>query len=432
MKEPFDKKLADKIKTLFQSHEETAPQKEWERFSAAYFNKPVKKKYPIWPWWVSGIAASLALAIWLGRTPEAIEEPNELLSFADTLTKESKSYELEDLGSIETLEDITSRDELGSMAANKRHPVQAVETFTITSAKQAEITSSPAENPLVADISIPETTAELNTHESTYVPFSSLTEKTLDTKSAENYIKNLLAEEEESIKQTSKDPFKLGVLIAPQAVSNANQTISLSAGIISEIAVSKKLKIDMGIAYAQQNLNPNSNGGMLNARTSDASQNYSGQQFREQAIAGNQFFAGNLISATEELRFGQLEIPINLKYKLLERNKADIYFVSGISNMFYLNQERISTLNFANLSAAGNIGNGIQSFSQRSVPDASSSDVNIGQLVNVAVGFEQNLSNGTFLYIEPFYKMSVGNQTFAEQQFSIGGINLRMNFQFKK
>lgn len=432
MKEPFDKILADKIKTLFQSHEEVAPQKEWERFSAAYFNKPIKKKYPIWPWWISGIAASIALAVWLGRTPETKEESNELLSFADTLAKESKSYELEDLGSIEVMKDVSSKEELESIVTkNASIPIAKI-TPTNPSLKQAVIIPIPADNPLMAEGSVPEITTELNVKETIDIPFNSLTEKKLDTKSAENYIKNLLAEDHELTKQTTKEPFKIGLLIAPQAVSNANQTIGLSAGIMSEIAVSKKLKIDMGIAYAQQNLNPNTNGGMLNASTSDALRSYSGQQFREQAIAGNQFFAGNLISATEELRFGQLEIPINLKYKLLERNKADIYFVSGISNMFYLNQERISTLNFANLNAAGSIGTGIQSFSQRSVPDASSSDVNIGQLVNVAVGFEQNLSNGTFLYIEPFYKRSVGNQTFAEQQFSIGGINLRMNFQFKK
>ncbi|UJP65583.1 outer membrane beta-barrel protein [Mongoliitalea daihaiensis] len=427
MKEPFDKKLSQRIKSVFENHQESPSEKEWEKFAAAYFNKPAKKPVPIWIWWFSGIAASLVFGIWL-LNPTSIDHSEEqLLSFADSLAKESKTFTFEELGSIEKLEEASSAVEkitqlnTGNSSVKNKTPETAQKEAMLMEVKGSNQVGQ--NNP--QDISI---IAE-NGSQSQANILTKDTNPLLEEK-AFAYIQNLLSEESNVIPSSKKDPFRIGFLLAPQTVSNTNQTIGLSAGIMSEFSVSKKLKIDMGIAYAQQNINPNTNGGILNASVNDALEANFGS--RSQYNTAGLLSTGNLLSFNEELRFGQLEIPINLKYKLLERNKADIYFVSGISNMFYLNQERISTLKFANLSTAASMGDGLQSFSQRTVPDATNRDVMIGQLVNVAVGFEQNLSNGTFLYIEPFYKISVGNQTFAEQQFSIGGINLRMNFQLKK
>jgi hypothetical protein len=73
----------------------------------------------------------------------------------------------------------------------------------------------------------------------------------------------------------------------------------------------------------------------------------------------------------------------------------------------------------------------LNTFSQTIEPDNQSSGIDTGRMLNFGIGFEQNLKNGTFLSIEPFYKLPLGDQTFINQQFSIGGINLRMNFQLK-
>lgn len=429
MKEPFDKKLSQRIKALFENHEESSHEKEWEKFAAAYFNKPAKKPVPIWTWWISGIAASLLLIGWLINTSSEATNPKELISLADSLATESEKFTLEESGTIELPDQFPWEVETMSSLQSKKTTRKSSLPNTIS--RQKEVDPSGITQLLTIDSEVLQGVAEHGIEVNTNVLKKDAVSLSIEEASA--YIRNLLEDDMPSIESSKKDPFKIGVLIAPQTVTNTNQSLGLSAGIMSEFSVSKKLKIDMGIAYAQQNLNPNPSGNLLTTSVNDALEAaFVNQQVRGQYTIGNQLFAGNLMSIQEELRFGQIEIPVNLKYKLLERNKADIYFVSGLSNMFYLNQERISTLNFATFSASNATGDGLQSFSQSLGPDPSSSAINLGQLINVAVGFEQNLSNGTFLYIEPFYKISIGNQTFAEQQFSIGGINLRMNFQLKK
>jgi hypothetical protein len=429
MKEPFDKKLSQRIKTLFENHQESPSEKEWGKFAAAYFNKPTKKPLPIWTWWVSGIAASLLLIGWFINSSSKVSTQSELLSLADSLANESEKFTLEASGTIELpdqlmgeVEAIASLQSGYPSAISPRSKTELTQTNHEPRAIDQLLTSPSEEIPMIPENEIEAKESVLKT-----APIQ------LTTEEASAYIRNLLGDNESPPESSKLDPFKIGVLLAPQTVSNTNQTLGLSAGIMSEFSLTKKLKIDMGIAYAQQNLNPNPSGNLLNTSVNDALEAaFVNQQVRSQYSLGNQLFAGNLMSIEEELRFGQIEIPINLKYKLFERTKADIYFVSGISNMLYLNQKRISTLNFASFSTNNIAGNGLQSFSQSLGPDASGSTVNLGQLINVAVGFEQSLNNGTFVYIEPFYKISVGGQTFAEQQFSIGGINLRMNFQLKK
>jgi hypothetical protein len=222
-----------------------------------------------------------------------------------------------------------------------------------------------------------------------------------------------------------KDPMKLGVLVAPQTITNSTQSINMGAGLMSEISISKKLKFDIGLAYARQNITPNSNSGPMLASSPNALENY------DMKIAS---FTGNVINSSRELSFGQLEIPLNLKYRVFEKKESDLYLISGVSNMVYLNQQDVTTFSTANI-ATSNFANSqqaVETFTQTLEADSQGNGINTGRMLNFGVGFEQNLKNGTFLSIEPFYKIALGNQTFSNQQFSIGGINLRMNFQLKK
>ena len=95
----------------------------------------------------------------------------------------------------------------------------------------------------------------------------------------------------------------------------------------------------------------------------------------------------------------------------------------------YLNQQNTTTFSTANLNYGTLVGmqSAIETYTQTEVPNTGSGNIDSGQMLNFGFGYEQNLKNGTFLSIEPFYKFSLGDQTFNNQQFSIGGINLRMN-----
>jgi hypothetical protein len=230
--------------------------------------------------------------------------------------------------------------------------------------------------------------------------------------------------------ENKKEPVKLGVLVAPQTISNTTQTLNLGAGIMSEFSFSRRIKLDVGLAYARQQIEPSS-GGTFNYSSADLSNSNHALSLTEDARSA--VLSGNYINASNELSFGQLEIPINLKVKVLENKSSDLYVVSGFSNMLYLNQQNVTTFNAVNI-AQSNFSSSnqvVETFTQTQRPDSGSGNVDSGQMLNLGVGFEQSLKNGTFISIEPFYKLSLGTQTFSNQQFSIGGVNLRMNFQIK-
>jgi hypothetical protein len=200
---------------------------------------------------------------------------------------------------------------------------------------------------------------------------------------------------------------------------------------MSEFSFSKRLKLDVGLAYARQQMTPSTSGGN-SLMVSDASEGNT-LSMSGSSLAARSEFSGNFINSTREFSFGQLEIPINLKYKVLENKSSDVYLISGFSNMVYLNQQNTTTFSTANLVQGNFVGTqpSIQTFTQTESPSGGSGNIDSGQMLNLGFGYEQNLKNGTFLSIEPFYKFSLGDQTFNNQQFSIGGINLRMNFQLK-
>ncbi|MCH6234622.1 hypothetical protein [Cognataquiflexum rubidum] len=442
MREQFDKKLVNKIKSSFKEMEGEFDASEWDKFSKIYFRKEAKPKL-LWVKWVSGIAA----AILLGFSLNAILQPTQTSPTEDQnlITETRKDTPIKK-------ENIESRGKVSIP------PPSATTTIQPDSPELAEkpktngkgnFGNSPSPKPGSKDAAknlafIPERIEktilpENQTSEKTEILLSPSTDliakKEVEQMTQQEAIEqiqewkgeNTLASTENEIQKEAlaKEPMKLGVMVAPQTISNSTQSLNLGAGLMSEFSFSKKLKLDVGMAFARQNISPSSGGG--NYLSANVSNNADAQNLKASA------FTGNVINTSRELSFGQLDIPINLKYKVMDKKESDIYLISGLSNMFYLNQQDVTTFSTANLATANFVSNQqmVNTFTQTIVPDSQSSGINTGRMVNFGVGFEQNLKNGTFLSIEPFYKLPLGNQTFTNQQFSMGGINLRMNFQLK-
>jgi hypothetical protein len=436
MKEQFDKKLAKKIADTFSQHEEPFDPKEWEKISATYFKNPRKGKWLKWALPISGIAASLMLFM-IFLPPAEEKEDQRSLGYLETVLQS------EDPEQTETTPQISS-ERHSPNAETSANPSQPLTKSGSAQIQPNEKRTNAVES--VKDILVPGASAGENQQESlpafqairsdekfTAIPKapSLIIPQAPDEASAIASIQDWLNEVEESKesfanKEKASDPLKIGILLAPQTISNATQSLNLGAGVMSEFAFSKRLKLDVGIAYARQQMVPDVSGRGNLFTTQSADLN----QIRTLSNLSNSF-----ISLSDKLSFGQVEIPLNLKYRIIENKSSGWYLMSGVSNMMYFNQEKVTTINAANFSSA-NFGVAgaatVQTFESISTPSASQGSVNTGQMLNLGFAFEQNLKNGTFVYIEPFYKLPLGNQTFAEQVFSIGGINLRMNFQFKK
>lgn len=436
MKEQFDKKLTDKIKASFEKHQEEYDPKEWDKLSAAYFGKPKGAAFPSWAYWAASLTALLLVTSVLvfnsldttqdSRVITEQNEPDEK-ALEDNIVNQQKSIsesviEEKSIASAEKPTRELPRAKAAKQPVLEENRVQTPEKGSQETpiGDQAILSKSKEE---AEKEKIAESEGKTLISPSTTQASSKAEE---EEKAMEKINKWLADGEEKSTKadEAKSEPLKLGVFLTPQSTSSSTQAVNLGAGVITELPVSNKLKIDLGIAYARQNLSP----GVAEYSNVMVSQSLS---YSDRSA----MMSSNFITTSNELSFGQLEIPFNLKYKVLENKKSDLYLISGVSNMLYLNQRNTVTYNAVNFANSGLVGaqTELRTISQTFTPDSQnlSNNTSIGQLLNLSVGYEQSLSNGTYISVEPFYKLSIGNQTFINQQFSIGGINLRMNFQLK-
>jgi len=453
MKEQFDKRLVEKIKDSFEQFQEPMNPIELEKFKKKYFGKKNEGIFSLYGILWGGIAASLIIGAFLIFQKDGIEK-NRIDSSQDLMTSNEIKMPSEVLIPIDTAK-TSSRNlerfdseftKKGNEESDKQVQERISEITENSNYRKVQIQRKDAVEislePLNSDVVNREKQSEKM--ESISDPFitslQELPKKNVSEESeqqARDYIQNWLGDEGKIdpnntlVKVDSKkEPIKLGVLVAPQTISNTTQTLNLGAGIMSEFSFSRRIKLDVGLAYARQQIEPTS-GGVFNYSSADVSNSNHALLLAENARSAT--LSGNYINASNELSFGQLEIPINLKFKVLENTSSDLYVVSGFSNMLYLNQQNVTTYNAVNLAQPNFSGSNqvVQTFTQTQTPDSESGNVDSGQMLNLGLGFEQSLKNGTFISIEPFYKMSLGTQTFSNQQFSIGGVNLRMNFQIK-
>lgn len=443
MREQFDKKLINKIKSSFNELEGEFDASEWDKFSKIYFKKEEKPKM-IWLKWFSGIAAAILLGIFL----YAILRPAQNITIEDqNLITNNKEDVPEQIENSESSDGDSLSQPLKPTQPASRNLTEAIgqksvsTNESIKSVSQSLISKKANKNiAYIPESSEKAVLTENQSPEKAVIPISPNTNSDLIGKTeveqmtqqeAMAQIQEWKGENELALKENEipkeafgKEPVKLGVMVAPQTISNSIQSLNLGAGLMSEFSFSKKLKLDVGLAFARQNISPTSGGNILMANVSN--------DFDATNLKASSF-TGNVINSTRELSFGQLDIPINLKYKVFDRKESDIYLISGLSNMFYLNQQDVTTFSTANLATANLASNQpmVNTFTQTIEPGTQDSGIDTGRMLNFGVGFEQNLKNGTFLSIEPFYKLPLGNQTFTNEQFSMGGINLRMNFQLK-
>ncbi|MCH7402812.1 outer membrane beta-barrel protein [Belliella kenyensis] len=467
MKEQFDKKLVNKIKDSFEDHHEPFDPQQWEKFSGAYFGETPPSLLKVWLPWASGIAAAIVVALFLYIQLDDQSSPVHSFKAMDEypISEQSNHHDEYQLPKVEdelalnrslnpkvdkdepSMKNTFEKDsEFGEVVKKKSTPVPNLdntesgivkienEDLTPPNVPIRQTTSEEFEK-LVTEI-LPKTEIlsediKVSSEQPDFLKHSFIAQEEKDAQhSIEAWLKEGLEEKmsKEKVNETASNPMRLGLMLAPQSISNANQSLNLGAGVLSEFSFSKRLKIDVGLAYARQNITPVVNNNVIAASGPIAQQADNSRMLS---------FSSNFVNASYELSFGQLELPINLKYKVLENNKTGIYLITGVSNMVYLNQRNVGTFTSANFMTAGLMSNSqvsTQTFVETSTPsdNAENSEGNIGQMVNFSLGYEYNLKNGTYLSLEPFYKMSVGGQTFVNQQFAIGGLNLRMNFQFKK
>jgi hypothetical protein len=439
MKEQFDKKLVEKIKVSFQDHEEPFNPQEWEKLSHAYFHPVKKKKSPYWPFLVSGIAASLLFVLVFWPIGDDLEE--NVRTITDTISIDTKQFEKIEPVQESADQQVASNEESARNSGNERMKIaslanEAPEGISRDDAAPIKMVPLSQEIP-----SLPEIAEELKQSQKFMKPLSAnaadvqadelTTAQNTDGQAAQQWIDQWKSDGQNPL-ENPKDKdnnVRLGLLVGPQTSSNPVSGMSLGAGVMSEFSISNRLKLDIGVTYASHSMVPESS--LL--RESAVMNSPSPQAELAQSLSNSP----RLIGSNAELNFSGLDIPVNLKYKVMDKESSGLFLITGLSSMVYLNQQTTETMAVnsyftANTNGSLEFQRSVQEYTLEAGPENKADGVDLGRMLNLSIGYEYNLKNGTFLSIEPYYKLPLGDMTFANQQFSIGGLNLRMNFNLGK
>lgn len=459
MKEQFDKRLVEKIKNSFDHHEEDFDQVEWEKFSHVYFNKPAKrKKLVLWPFFLSAVAASLTLLFVFYPYEKEIEKG--VTDLKGSIAEKSKKLD-EILKSVEDSTNEQGKLKEPTIASVPQTSVDSLKVETTAKSTVQRETSEPIAmlggrdfKPGDPHLPLPAGFASgggaTEAVSSQKKAFNSLANTDQadqsSTPSMDEQVAQQLVDEWKEGDNSGEEPknthtiiqndkgleslFRLGIQAGPQAASNAISGMQLGAGVVSEFSISDRIKLDVGVNYAHQQLEPETLNKLpesmqMRAVSSAPSSDYSNA------------VTNDYLGSDYSMSYYGLDIPINLKYKVMDNERANVFLITGLSSMVYFDQKVVETFSVASkftedFTGALQFSESIQEYSQEYTPGSEQSNVDLGKMLNLSFGYEYNLNNGTFLSIEPYYKLPLGNMTFTNQQFSIGGVNLRMNFQFKK
>lgn len=436
MKEQFDKKLVEKIKISFENHEEPFNPQEWEKLSHAYFQPAKKKKFALWPFLISGIAASLFLVFVFWPFEDELQQ--NVQSLADSITIEGKQFEKIELprdrvpdnlalaaeepapASTQAPEPASRPEAIQELGRETVEPILA-NTLAQPAAALAPAAASLEETDILKDLRQNAANERIG---APVIAYNSEVEQ------AQRYLDQWKAEAGGSgpNKDASDKNIRLGLLVGPQASSHQVSGMSLGAGVMSEFSLGKRLKLDVGVTYASHSMTPDMAQPLAMTMDSPGPQ--------QEAFASLSS-SPRLIGSNAELNFSGLDIPVNLKYKVVDKEKSGLFLITGLSSMVYLDQQATETMAVNSYFSANTDGQlefqrTVQEYTHEAGPTRTADGFDLGRMLNLSVGYEYNLKNGTYLSIEPYYKLPLGDMTFANQQFSIGGLNLRMNFRLGK
>ena len=439
MKEQFDKRLVEKIKDSFQNHEEPFNPQEWEKLSHAYLQPIRKRKFAYWPFLASGIAASLLLLLVFWPIGEDLEK--NLKTLTDSITLEGKPFEAvelppkkepQNLALNQKADKLPVGEESGPAVSSDRQPVRPKREDIVPIDIDATSSRVPSISEISADAQ--KILEDINNHAANQRIGKTVIAKNhnnTETEKAQQYVDQWKSDGigSASSEKENGNNVRLGLLVGPQSSSNPVAGMSLGAGVMSEFSFSNRLKLDVGVTYASHSMVPESS----LPRESAVMNSPSPPTEMAQGLSNSPRFMGS----NAELSFSGLDIPINLKYKVMDKEQSGLFLITGLSSMVYFNQGTTETMTVNSFFTANTTGDlefqrSVQEFTHETGPDRTSDGVDLGRMLNLSVGYEYNLNNGTFLSIEPYYKLPLGDMTFANQQFSIGGVNLRMNFRLGK
>jgi len=201
------------------------------------------------------------------------------------------------------------------------------------------------------------------------------TAKTVDSTQANT---NPLAKKEKKPKEKSGHYFYTGLIVAPDVSFihfQKTSPVGIGGGILVGYQVNKRLSVEAGVLFDRKNYYTNS------------------KYFDKSKIP---FFANNpgAMLNTVDGNCNMFEIPVNLKYSFLLKNKNSMYAIAGLSS--YLMGHEYYEFDYTQWGADYTGG--------RPYDNGNKSWFSI---INLGLGYERKLGPKTSMRIEPYIKIPV-------------------------
>ena len=190
--------------------------------------------------------------------------------------------------------------------------------------------------------------------------------------------------------------------------------LNFGAGFISDIRLSKKLKLSTGLSIASNSLKYNNN--LPENAANSISLN-----------SPSTVNADNYPTITSyNAKLLTLDIPVNIKYQFAP--ESDKFYVSaGLSSGTYLAETYAYTYQNFNPSTGFLSGRSLDQKIKKQL-----NDFDIGRTLNLSMGLSTKFGKTQNISIEPFLKYPLGGLGSQNLKFGSTGINLKLQFKSVK
>jgi hypothetical protein len=413
-----DKEIGEVIKEALNGHEESYIEGAWETFTSKR-----KRKALIYRLSASGVAAAILLGLIiigtlnqpLPQTLTAQKEPVKVIETPQQIVNEVP-------GQVTAVAE-SQPSSISVMRQAKVSPASAGSS-TKTAVSSTNIIAQNTEKNETAEVKAAAVTESQKAAALTEAQkAAAVTESQPQTqKQPTNQLNNQPLTQLNSLTTTESAPqssqrdsklgsgrrVRIGVNVAPGFNATADASaFNYSGGVNVEIPLSKKLQISTGVSLEHSNVDERSSP-------------------RNAAVPSYQTIAS----------LTNLDIPINITWKITSYKKTSYYVGAGLSALAYLSENYTTTtrtqLLRENTSFDGD--EYISTYRLETVERVTtssgspSSAFDIGGRVNLVFGVEQRLTPKLNLSIEPFMKIPVSGLATKNMIYTTGGVTFKVTF----
>jgi cytoskeletal protein RodZ len=437
---PTDEELAKRIKSVFEDYNDGLSNQGWEELRKKYPEKE-NRKFPIW--WLTGIAATLlmALGLYFNHTLDTqkvvlhVKQQNKGNSKSSTNANEQPvSTNHQEITKNNPHEEFTSvvrtPIEKERYAAQKIHLVhtntmvkkQSLGSHTLD-IKEVENISTPINNNHIAVANVQ---AEPKTENR--VSQQVVADVDVPTKPTKLSTEDFLNEQTKILAATTNKPHKNNGSVASIDIftgtffnyqDHNEAKLSAGLGINANLKLSKNVVLSLGAGISQNKASYQSqvpvsvtNSFMSMSSAKESSYNYPSTN---QILAAT---ATNAVSFNAQL----LSIDLPMVVKFYPTKKQDFYISTGINSSSYLSQKYTYNYSLSNFA----IQNGMAQPKEQ-VEKSKFKGFDFANSAIIAIGINQNIGKNTLIF-EPYYKPAINTMGDMNLKINSAGLNLKFNF----